>query len=55
MEGVSREFRYFRTTLLVLITYEETSGEEIVTLSNEIINDIYSKTGLQLEVEPTFV
>ena len=40
---------------LVLITYEETSGEEIVTLSNEIIKDIYSKTGLQLEVEPTFV
>ena len=40
---------------LVLITYEETYGEEIVTLSNEIIKDIYSKTGLQLEVEPTFV
>ena len=40
---------------LVLITYEEISGEEIVTLSNEIINDIYSKTGLQLEVEPTFI
>ncbi len=40
---------------LVLITYEETSGEEIVTFSNEIIKDIYSKTGLQLEVEPTFI
>jgi len=40
---------------LVLVTYEETFGEEIVKFSNEIIEDIFSKTGIVLEVEPTFI
>ena len=48
MEGVSERSLGISEQHLVLITYEETSGEEIVTLSNEIIKDIYSKTGLQL-------
>jgi len=40
---------------LVLVTYEETYGAEIVKFSNEIIEDIFSKTGIALEVEPTFI
>lgn len=40
---------------LVLVTYEETYGKEIVKFSNEIIEDIFSKTGIVLEVEPTFI
>ena len=40
---------------LVLVTYEEAYGEEIVKFSNEIIEDIFSKTGIALEVEPTFI
>tara|TARA_B100000579_G_scaffold265445_1_gene218874 strand:- start:65 stop:1063 length:999 start_codon:yes stop_codon:yes gene_type:complete len=38
---------------LVLITYEEISGKELINFANEIIEDIFYKTGIKLEIEPT--
>ena len=40
---------------LVLVTYNETSGEEILKFSNKIINQILSMTGIKLEIEPTLI
>ena len=40
---------------LVLVTYDETSGEEILKFSNKIINQILSMTGIKLEIEPTLI
>ena len=38
---------------LVMITYKETSGQELINFANEIIKDIFHKTGIKLEIEPT--
>ena len=40
---------------LVLVTYEETPGDEILKFSNKIINQIFSITGIKLEIEPTLI
>lgn len=40
---------------LVLITYAETSGEEIIKFANDIIEDVFLKTGIKLEIEPTLI
>ena len=36
-----------------MITYKETSGQELINFANEIIKDIFHKTGIKLEIEPT--
>ena len=40
---------------LVLVTYEETPGDEILKFANKIINQIFSITGIKLEIEPTLI
>ena len=40
---------------LVLVTYEEVKGEEILLFAKNIIDDVYNKTGLRLEIEPTIL
>ena len=40
---------------LVLVTYDETSGDEILKFSNKIIDQILSITGIELEIEPTLI
>ncbi|URQ67444.1 UDP-N-acetylmuramate dehydrogenase [SAR86 cluster bacterium] len=40
---------------LVLVTYEETPGDEILKFANKIINQIFSVTGIKLEIEPTLI
>ena len=40
---------------LVLITYDKVKGSEVLSFTERVIDDVYLKTGLKLEVEPTFV
>ncbi len=40
---------------LVLIAYEETSGNEILSFARKIIDDVFNKTGIKLEIEPSVV
>ena len=40
---------------LVLITYEDVFGAEILSFAQEIIRDVFSSNGLKLEIEPTLI
>ena len=40
---------------LVLITYEEVSGAEVLSFAQEIIRDVFVSNGLKLEIEPTVI
>lgn len=40
---------------LVLIAYEETSGNEILNFAHKIIDDVFSKTKIKLEIEPSVI
>ena len=40
---------------LVLITYDKVKGSEVVSFAKLVIDDVYHKTGLKLEIEPTLV
>ena len=40
---------------LVLVSYEQVTGNEILSFANEVINDVNLKTNIQLEIEPTLL
>ena len=40
---------------LVLITYQETTGSEVISFANEIIEDVLNKTDIKLSIEPTVI
>jgi UDP-N-acetylmuramate dehydrogenase len=40
---------------LVLVNYEQVSGDELLTFANHLIDDVYRKTNITLEIEPTLI
>ena len=40
---------------LVLVSYEQVTGNEILSFANEVINDVNLKTNIKLEIEPTLL
>ena len=40
---------------LVLTTTGNLKGEEVIKFANSIVNDIYSKFKVKLEIEPTLI
>ena len=53
---INSGFNYIELPLLFdADIFFETSGEEIIQFANDIIEDVFLKTGIKLEIEPTLI
>ena len=46
---------FFVIHSLVLVNYEQVSGDELLSFANHLIDDVQRKTNITLEIEPTLI